>query len=174
MIQIAGRHAGRNAQQTFGLFGRGKQLRDALVGKPVHSNAAARFRPSAQPRNGVGAVGALRAKRIKFSFGITAAANVLNDDVISVAREPDGMSVHDGGGNIAPIGLAHEERRVRAGIWRVVVIGNELDAVAHAGAHAAFQAHAFAAIEPTGLAHGVGGSGKRAISWSAAATRVVA
>ena len=39
------------------------------------------------------------------------------------------------------------------------MVGNQLHAVAHAGADAAFEAHAFAAIDPTGSVHGVRGSG---------------
>jgi hypothetical protein len=37
----------------------------------------------------------------------------------------------------------------------MVVIGNQFHAVAHTGADATFEAHAFAAIDPAGLAHGV-------------------
>ena len=174
VIQVARRHPRRDALQALGLFGRSQELSHPLIREPVHSDAAVGFGPRAQPCDGIGAVGAFIAKRIKIAFGIAAAANILNHDVVSVARKPNWMGVHDGGGNVASVGLAHQERRLRAGVGRIVVVRNQFHAVAHAGAHATFEADAFAAIDQLGLAHGVRGSGKRAISSSAAASRVAA
>src|SRR5882672_4931973 len=114
------------------------------------------------------------AKRIKIAFGIAAAANVLYHDVVSMAREPNWMDVHDGGCDVASIGLAHQECRLRTGLRRVVVIRNQFHAIAHAGADATFETDAFAAIDPTGFVHGVRDSGKQVISSSAAARRVAA
>ena len=159
MIQVAHRHPGRDALQALGLFGSGQELRDSLIRETVHSHAAVGFRARAEPGDCVGAIGAFVAKGVELAFGIAAAANVLNDDVVSMARKPNGMGVHDGGGNVAPVGLAHQERGLRAGLRGMVVIGNQHHAVAHGGADAAFEAHAFAAIDPRRLVHGVRGSG---------------
>ena len=55
------------------------------------------------------------AEGIEVAFGIAAAAHVLNDHVVSMAREPDGMGVDHGGGDVAAVGLTHQQCGVRAG-----------------------------------------------------------
>ncbi len=55
----------------------------------------------------------LVAEGIEVAAGIAAAAHVLNHDVVAVAREPHRMRVDDGRGDIAPVGLAHQQRGLR-------------------------------------------------------------
>src|SRR4029077_7238837 len=101
-----------------------QELGHPLVRKTVHSNAAVAFGPRAQPGDGVCAIGAFVSKGIEIAFGIAAAANVLDDDVVSMARKPNWMGIYDCGCNVAPVGLAHQERRLRSGSGGIVVIGN--------------------------------------------------
>ena len=90
VIEVAGRHAGRDADQAFGLLGGGEQLRHALIGKTVHADAAVRFGAGAQPGDGLGAVAGFVAERIKLAFGVAAAAHVLDHDVVAVAANQAG------------------------------------------------------------------------------------
>ena len=159
VIQVACRHPRRDTNQALGLFGRSEKLRHALVRESIHRHAAVGFGSRAQPCDRIGAVGPFVAKRVEVAFGITAATHVLYDDVVSPARKPNGMGVYDGRCNVASIRLAHQECRLRTGLRRVVVFGNQLHTIAHARAHATFEADASAAIDPRARAHGVGGSG---------------
>ena len=65
MIKVRGRHVRRNALQTLRLFGRGKQLRSALIGKPVHADASVARGMIAQPGDCLGAIAALVAEGIE-------------------------------------------------------------------------------------------------------------
>ena len=102
---------------------------------------------------------AFMAEGIKLALGIAAPAHVLNHDVVAMPRKPNWMRIDNGRSDIASIGLAHQQRGMRSRSRRVVMIGNEFDAVGQAAAHAAFEADAIAAIDPIGFAHGVGESG---------------
>src|ERR1700685_4724406 len=68
MIEIRGRHMRRNAFKAFRLFGRGKQLRGALIRKPVHADESVARRMLAQPRNGFSSIAALVTKWIERAF----------------------------------------------------------------------------------------------------------
>jgi hypothetical protein len=77
-----------------------------------------------------------------------------------MARKANWMGVHNGGCNVAPVGLAHQECGLRAALRQIalrwiVVIRNQFHAVAHAGTDATFEADAFAAVDQTGFVHGV-------------------
>ena len=89
VVEIACGHAGRDADEAFGLFGGGEQLRQALIGEAVHADAAVALGAGAEPGDGLGSVLALVAEGIELAFGVAASANILDDDVVSVAREPD-------------------------------------------------------------------------------------
>lgn len=174
LVEIAGGHPGRDALQTFGIFGGSQKLRDSLIGKTVHADAPVRFRPRAQPGNRVRAVVRFVAERIEFAAGIAAPANVLDNHVVSAPCKPDRMRVHDGGSNVPPVRLPHQESRVGAGLRWVVMIGNQFHGVARAATRAALQAHAVAAIDQRGFAHALWRSEYRAIASKAAARRVAA
>jgi hypothetical protein len=62
------------------------------------------------------------AKRIKIASGIAATANILDDDVVSMASKPNWVGVDNRGCNAASIRLAHQQCRLGAGLRRIVVI----------------------------------------------------
>src|SRR5216684_328553 len=123
----------------------------------VHADTAISFGTSVQPGNGLGAVASLVAEGIELAARVAASAHILNDDIVAVASEPDRMSVDHGGRNVASVGLAHQYGRVGAWTGWVVVIRNQFHSIRHTTADAAFEAHAVAAIDPTGFAgtHGL-------------------
>ena len=86
----------------------------------------------------------LVAKGIKIALRIAASADILNDDVVAVARKPHRVRVDDSRRDVAAIGLAHEQRRVRPGSAGIVMIGDKVDAIGHAAADAAFERYAVA------------------------------
>ena len=159
VVEIASRHARRDANQSFGLRGRGQQLGHTLVGKSVHAEAAISFGARAQPGDGLGAITPLVPEGIEFAAGVAASAHILDHYVVPMSREPDGMSKDHGGRNVASVGLAHKQARVAARTGSIVMIGNQFHSVGHATADPAFEAHAIAAIDPRGFtgAHGLSG-----------------
>jgi len=90
---------------------------------------------------------------LRLSAGIAAAAYILNHDVVAATCKPSGMRVNDGGGDVSPIRLAHQEYRTRTGLWRIVVIGNEFHAVGHAAPDAALHTYAVTVINQARIAH---------------------
>ncbi len=158
--EVAGGHCGGDALEALGAFGGGEQLRCALIGEAVHADAAVGLRAAAKPCDGFGTVGTFVAERIERAFGAAAAADVLDDDVVAVACEPCGVSVDDGGGDVAPVGLAHEERGLRRVAGWIVVIGDQSGSVGELKADAALERDASAAVD-TCFAMGRGGIGSR-------------
>src|SRR5580704_11764571 len=110
-IQIGRGHARRNGDEPFRLRCGGQELRHALIGKAVHTDTAIRFRTLAQPLDGSSSVVALITKWIKRSFRIASSAHILNDHVVTVARKPHRMRVHNRGRYVATIGLAIRKER---------------------------------------------------------------
>ena len=111
-VEVVGGLGGGDALKSFGLLGGGEPLGDALVGEAVHAEAAVGFGALAEGGDGLGSVAGFVAKGVEGSFGAAASAHVLNDDVEAVAGKEDGVRVDDAGGNVAAVGLAHEEGRV--------------------------------------------------------------
>ncbi len=105
------------------------------------------FAARAQPADGLRSVASFVAKGIEVAFGIAASAHILDDDVVAVGGKPDGVSVDHGRRNIPAIRLAHEQGRVRPGLRRVVVIGDQDDAVRHGAVQGAFETNAGAAVD---------------------------
>ncbi len=89
----------------------------------------------------------LAAKGIEVAFGIAAPAHILNDNVVAMGGKPDGVSVDHGRRDIPAVGLAHQQGRVWSRRGRVVVIGDQYDAVRHGAAHGAFEPNAGAAVD---------------------------
>ena len=87
------------------------------------------------------------AEGIETALGAAAAADVLNDDVIAVAGEPHGVRIDDRRGDVATVGLAHEERGPRANGRRVVVVGDERGSIGEAATDVAFKANTVSAID---------------------------
>lgn len=108
VIQVARCHAWHNAHQTFWLCRGRQQLSCSLIGEAIHPYAAVRFLTSAQPGDGFRAVAPLVTKWIELAFGISAPADILDHDVISMPGKPHGMCIDDGRCNIPPVRLAHE------------------------------------------------------------------
>ena len=113
------------------------------------------------------------AEGIEVTAGISAAADVLNDHVVTVAGKPSGMGIGDGRGDVTAIGLTHEHGGVGAGLGWIVMVGYQLGAVGHPTTNAALQADAVAAFDPDWV-HGVGESGKQSMASRMAASRVAA
>ena len=147
------RHTRRDARESFRLLCRGEQLRHSLIGEAIHTDPTVAFRASAQPRDCFRAIVPFVAEWIKLTPGIAAAAYILNHDVVAATCKPSGMRVNDGGGDVSPIRLAHQEYRTRTGLWRIVVIGNEFHAVGHAAPDAALHTYAVTVINQARIAH---------------------
>ena len=113
--------AGAMQAEAGGLRRGGEQLRRARVGEAVHAECvpldSGRWRePGESP---LGAVAGFVAEGIEGSLGAAAAADVLDDYVVTVAREPGRVRVGDGRGDVAAVGLAH------AGGWGVGAMARE-------------------------------------------------
>ena len=83
----------------------------------------------AKPRGGVGAVGDLVHERVEVAAGAECAANALHEDVVA-ARGVDGPEEH---GDRPPAAVRSADQECPRGIRRqwLVVVGDQLDAVAH-------------------------------------------
>jgi hypothetical protein len=103
-----------------------------------------------QPRNSFRAVARFMAEGIELTLRIAAPAHVLNHDVITLAREPNRMRIDDRRRDVAAVGLPHQQRRLSAGLRRIIMIRNQVNAIRHAAAHAALKPYAVAAIDPIG------------------------
>ncbi len=124
VVEVVGGLAGAMQSRPSGWLGGGEELGHALVGEAVHADPAVGFGAGAEPGDGLGAVAGFVAEGVEVAFGVAAAADVLDDDVVAVAGEPDGVGVDDGGGDVAAVGLAHQERGVGPGCGGVVVVGD--------------------------------------------------
>ena len=100
--------------------------------------------------DGVDAVAGLVAEGVEVALGVAAAADILNDDVKAVAREPYGMRVDDSRCDVSAVGLAHQQCRLGSGLRRVVVVGDESDAIGHAAGEGTFETDAGAAVDEGG------------------------
>ena len=157
VVEIGGGHGGGDTLQAGRLLRRDEKLCCALVTEAIHADAAVRFGAGEEPGDGFGAIGGFVTEGVEVAIGAAAPAYVLDDDVVAVAGEPCGVRVDDGRGNIAAVGLAHEQRwagaraKLRGG-W-VVVVRDERGAVGQATANATFKRHAIAEFQSVGLIH---------------------
>src|SRR6516165_6185418 len=84
----------------------------------------------AQPPNGLCTIAPLVAKRIELPARAAAPAHILNCNMIASPCEPHRMRVNNGGGNVAPIRLAHQECGPRSFTRGIIMIGNKRGPVA--------------------------------------------
>ena len=98
-------------------------------------------------RDRLRAVAALVAKWIELASRSTAPAHILNGDVISVPREPHRMRIDNRRRNVAPIGLAHQQRGPWSLARRIVVIGDKRGSIAQPALNAALEPHPAPAID---------------------------
>ena len=87
----------------------GEPLGHALVGEAIHAELAVAFGSLAEKPDGLGAVASFVAEGVELALGVAASAHVLNHNVIPMPREPRGVRIDDGRGDIATIGLAHQQ-----------------------------------------------------------------
>lgn len=104
------------------LLGGGEQLRCALIREAIHPDAAVALGAGPKPRDCLGAIFAFVTKGIEGALRAVTAADILNHDVVSVARKPKGMGIDHSRCDVSTVGLAHEEGRVRSISRSVVVV----------------------------------------------------
>jgi len=162
-VQVACRHPRRDAAQGRMATRRREELGDALVREPVHAHAPVALGSPREPFDRLVPVLFLVAERIELPFGGSASPDVLHDDHVSVARKPHGMGVHDGGGDVLPVGLPHQQRRGRTTARRQVMVRPQHRPVREAQLDVAQQADAVAAVD--GLGCGLRGHGGCRVAW---------
>ncbi len=68
----------------------------------------------AQPCYRLGPISSLMAERIKLALGTASPPHILDRNMIPVPRKPDRMRIHHGRRDVAPVRLAHQQRRPRS------------------------------------------------------------
>ena len=131
VVRADGYHSSLHLRRRIGQH---RPLGEAEVRPPDRAEGTGEPRLLAQPCRGVGAIGDLVDHRIEFAAGAEGAANALQDDVVAARRV--GACEQRRKRIPAAVGAADQQRARRIRRRWLVVVGDQLDAVAHRDAHA--------------------------------------